>query len=147
MSKKDFSNLLLPATPAKASKYNHYKPFHDPRDVPQHTVIVNEEDNKHSPHQVKDVETERKLDTNRTQSGNKVATNRQQTDNATDNKVATNRQQTGNKKISDKETGNKVGTQLATLSATNRQQTGNKLATNREQSGGQTGNRTDNKLS
>ena len=65
----------------------------------------------------------------------KAATNREQTENKPATKAATNREQTGNDLIAhprpNKETGNKVGTEPATLSATNRQQTENKTATNR----------------
>ncbi len=67
------------------------------------------------------------------QTGNKVATNRQQSGNGYSSKVATNRQQSGNtteiQQDEKLETGNKVGTEPATLSATKWQQTGNKLTT------------------
>ncbi len=65
---------------------------------------------------------------------NKLATNREQTGNEPTTKVATNREQTGNTESGIStiklETGNKVATEPATLSATKWQQTDNKLATN-----------------
>ncbi|MGK5084866.1 hypothetical protein WDW37_16380, partial [Bdellovibrionota bacterium FG-1] len=65
--------------------------------------------------------------------GNKAATNREQTGNKTDNKLATNREQTGDaayaRDLTKAETGNKVGTQPATHSATKWQQSENKPAT------------------
>lgn len=68
------------------------------------------------------------------QSDNKVATNREQTDSKSTTKVATNREQTDNSESGIStiklETGNKVATEPATLSATKWQQTDNKLATN-----------------
>ena len=66
--------------------------------------------------------------------GNKVATNREQTGNISRSELATKWQQTDNEasdsKKSHLETGNKVGSELATLSATKWQQTENKLVTN-----------------
>jgi hypothetical protein len=67
------------------------------------------------------------------ETGNKPATNREQSDNKPATKLTTNREQTGNKASgrtdAQTETGNKVGTEPATLSATKRQQTENKPAT------------------
>ena len=65
---------------------------------------------------------------------NKLATNREQSDNKPTTKLATNRQQTGNRSTEASgikiETANKVTTEPTTLSATKWQQTDNKLATN-----------------
>ena len=65
---------------------------------------------------------------------NKLATNREQSDNKPTTKLATNRQQTGNRSTEASgikiETANKVTTEPTTLSATKWQQTDSKVATN-----------------
>jgi biotin operon repressor len=68
-------------------------------------------------------------DTAHAETDNKLATNRQQTDNKTGNKPATNRQQTDNKKNHLKRNWQQTDNRFDNKLATNRQQTGNKLAT------------------
>ena len=122
MSKKDFSDLLQSKIPNKVSKYNHYKPFHDPTkpaELLSGDAATSETDNK--------VETNRQQSDNKTE--HKLNTNRTQTEHRTEHKLNTKWTQTEHKKTIDEKTEHKLNTELNTQLNTKWTQTEHKLNT------------------